>query len=283
MKLQANIKRKLLLIFAFLVGGFAFVASLNNTVAQFLYSVQFSYFQSGTTKIEGVSGQFLQGVDLVFFNWQTIEVGVGLIASNLSTLRPFWCSAIPSRLATTWSESWESSRLLAKKVFSGPSRSEVTQSGTIRTRSQRSRRHSIAKSLQTTENQWYGQTWSATQATSRGFVESCAPVQPRQRPESQPWRHSRFEDAPTAAVSQRSHVSSTPVSDRTAGSVKRLGLHVRVGSGEAREPLTHIAMQSPEWDPAAGTFYESSKNSMDSSDRIREEVDAAETKDEESR
>ncbi|KAI1320073.1 hypothetical protein F5Y16DRAFT_405740 [Xylariaceae sp. FL0255] len=71
--LQLELKRKLCVIFIFILGGFAFVASLNNTSIQLVYLIQ-------PEMAESVN--FFQGSSLLF-NWPVIEIGVGLLASSL--------------------------------------------------------------------------------------------------------------------------------------------------------------------------------------------------------
>jgi len=91
-KLHLDLKKKLALCIVFLLGGFAFVAGLNNTV------IQLVYLTNPTLAKDGGSGNFFQGSSLLFSNWPAIEIGVGLIACNLPSLSFRAISAFPAAL-----------------------------------------------------------------------------------------------------------------------------------------------------------------------------------------
>ncbi|KUI73763.1 hypothetical protein VM1G_09580 [Cytospora mali] len=79
-RLQLDLKRKIAITIVFIIGGFAFVAGLNNTIVQLVYLTEPSL------AAEGGGANFFQGSSLLFSNWPAIEVGVGLLASNLPHL-----------------------------------------------------------------------------------------------------------------------------------------------------------------------------------------------------
>ncbi|KAF2184878.1 hypothetical protein K469DRAFT_708651 [Zopfia rhizophila CBS 207.26] len=79
-RIQLDWKRKLALIVVFLLGGFAFVAGLNNTIIQLVELTNPALANSGG------EANFFQGSSLLFSNWPAIEIGVGLLASNLPPL-----------------------------------------------------------------------------------------------------------------------------------------------------------------------------------------------------
>ncbi|KAI1379377.1 hypothetical protein F4677DRAFT_329486 [Hypoxylon crocopeplum] len=79
-RLQLDLKRKIAIVVVFLLGGFAFVAGLNNTIIQLVYLTQPSL------AADGGGANFFQGSGLLFSNWPAIEIGVGLLASNLPHL-----------------------------------------------------------------------------------------------------------------------------------------------------------------------------------------------------
>ncbi|KAI0024307.1 hypothetical protein F4780DRAFT_776121 [Xylariomycetidae sp. FL0641] len=79
-RLQLDGKRKVAVTVIFLLGGFAFVAGLNNTIIQLVYLTKPSLASTGG------GANFFQGSSLLFSNWPTIEIGVGLLASNLPHL-----------------------------------------------------------------------------------------------------------------------------------------------------------------------------------------------------
>ncbi|KAI2470512.1 hypothetical protein F4781DRAFT_175409 [Annulohypoxylon bovei var. microspora] len=78
--LQLDLKRKIAVTVVFILGGFAFVAGLNNTIIQLVYLTQPELASSDS------GANFFQGSSLLFSNWPTIEIGVGLLASNLPHL-----------------------------------------------------------------------------------------------------------------------------------------------------------------------------------------------------
>ncbi|KAI2619635.1 hypothetical protein GGR54DRAFT_121199 [Hypoxylon sp. NC1633] len=79
-RLQLDLKRKIAVIVVFVLGGFAFVAGFNNTIIQLVYLTNPGLAASGG------GANFFQGSSLLFSNWPTIEIGVGLLASNLPHL-----------------------------------------------------------------------------------------------------------------------------------------------------------------------------------------------------
>ncbi|KAI0478033.1 hypothetical protein F4859DRAFT_45436 [Xylaria cf. heliscus] len=79
-RLQLDLKRKLSITIIFILGGFAFVAGLNNTIIQLVYLTEPSLIESGG------GANFFQGSSILFSNWPAIEIGVGLLASNLPHL-----------------------------------------------------------------------------------------------------------------------------------------------------------------------------------------------------
>ncbi|KAI2778464.1 hypothetical protein F4815DRAFT_243933 [Daldinia loculata] len=79
--LQLDLKRKIAVTIVFIVGGFAFVAGLNNTIIQLV-----SLTEPELLTATGGGSNFFQGSSLLFSNWPTIEIGVGLLASNLPHL-----------------------------------------------------------------------------------------------------------------------------------------------------------------------------------------------------
>ncbi|KAI1631589.1 hypothetical protein F4809DRAFT_653925 [Biscogniauxia mediterranea] len=80
-RLQLDLKRKMAITVVFILGGFAFVAGLNNTIIQLVYLTEPDLFTA-----ESGSSNFFQGSSLLFSNWPAIEIGVGLLASNLPHL-----------------------------------------------------------------------------------------------------------------------------------------------------------------------------------------------------
>ncbi|KAI0547587.1 hypothetical protein F4679DRAFT_554059 [Xylaria curta] len=79
-RLQLDLKRKICVIIIFILGGFAFVAGLNNTIIQLVNLTEPELIQSGG------GANFFQGSSILFSNWPAIEIGVGLLASNLPHL-----------------------------------------------------------------------------------------------------------------------------------------------------------------------------------------------------
>ncbi|KAI0536140.1 hypothetical protein GGR58DRAFT_476223 [Xylaria digitata] len=79
-RLQLDFKRKICVTIIFILGGFAFVAGLNNTIIQLVYLTEPELIQNGG------GANFFQGSSLLFSNWPAIEIGVGLLASNLPHL-----------------------------------------------------------------------------------------------------------------------------------------------------------------------------------------------------
>ncbi|KAI1456855.1 hypothetical protein F4805DRAFT_458249 [Annulohypoxylon moriforme] len=79
-RLHLDLKRKIAIIVVFILGGFAFVAGLNNTIIQLVNLTQPELAATGG------GANFFQGSSLLFSNWPTIEIGVGLLASNLPHL-----------------------------------------------------------------------------------------------------------------------------------------------------------------------------------------------------
>ncbi|KAI0396112.1 hypothetical protein F5Y17DRAFT_136865 [Xylariaceae sp. FL0594] len=79
-RLQFDLKRKICVTIIFILGGFAFVAGLNNTIIQLVYLTEPELIASGG------GANFFQGSSILFSNWPAIEVGVGLLASNLPHL-----------------------------------------------------------------------------------------------------------------------------------------------------------------------------------------------------
>ncbi|KAI1342358.1 hypothetical protein F5Y15DRAFT_300274 [Xylariaceae sp. FL0016] len=79
-RLQLDLKRKIGITVVFVLGGFAFVAGLNNTI------IQLVYLTNPSLAATGGGANFFQGSSLLFSNWPAIEVGVGLLASNLPHL-----------------------------------------------------------------------------------------------------------------------------------------------------------------------------------------------------
>ncbi|KAI0889451.1 uncharacterized protein GGS22DRAFT_71258 [Annulohypoxylon maeteangense] len=79
-RLHLDFKRKIAISVVFILGGFAFVAGLNNTIIQLVNLTQPELTESGS------GANFFQGSSLLFSNWPTIEIGVGLLASNLPHL-----------------------------------------------------------------------------------------------------------------------------------------------------------------------------------------------------
>ncbi|KAI1398269.1 hypothetical protein F4819DRAFT_489753 [Hypoxylon fuscum] len=77
--LLLDFKRKIAVSVVFILGGFAFVAGLNNTIIQLVYL-------TNPDVANGDGANFFQGSSLLFSNWPAIEVGVGLLASNLPHL-----------------------------------------------------------------------------------------------------------------------------------------------------------------------------------------------------
>ncbi|KAL9081270.1 MAG: hypothetical protein Q9159_007359 [Coniocarpon cinnabarinum] len=85
MKLRLKTRRKFALVITFLVGCLAFVAGLLNTVLQILYITNTDVFSDAPNA---------ELPDQIFFYWQTIEIGVGLLFCNLPIHRPLYNSAL---------------------------------------------------------------------------------------------------------------------------------------------------------------------------------------------
>ncbi|KAI1822699.1 hypothetical protein F4861DRAFT_550600 [Xylaria intraflava] len=79
-RLQLDPTRKICVTGIFILGGFAFVAGLNNTIIQLVNLTEPALLASGG------GGNFFQGSSILFSNWPAIEIGVGLLASNLPHL-----------------------------------------------------------------------------------------------------------------------------------------------------------------------------------------------------
>ncbi|KAI1104563.1 hypothetical protein F4804DRAFT_185593 [Jackrogersella minutella] len=80
-RLHLDLKRKMVVIIIFILGGFAFVVGLINTIIQLVTLTQPELAASGG------GANFFEGSSLLpFYNWPTIEIGVGLLASNLPHL-----------------------------------------------------------------------------------------------------------------------------------------------------------------------------------------------------
>lgn len=95
-RLHLNLSRKLIIAVIFLLGGFAFVAGLNNTIIQLVYLTKPSIADSGG------QANFFQGSGLLFSNWPAIEVGVGLIACNLPSLSFQAIHVLPRQIRQGW-------------------------------------------------------------------------------------------------------------------------------------------------------------------------------------
>lgn len=58
------------------------------------------------------------GLDLYFFDWQVLEVGVGLIACNLPTLSLFWSQKLTEYAKMGWSRSKDGVHVIFSKLSS---------------------------------------------------------------------------------------------------------------------------------------------------------------------
>ncbi|KAK8128700.1 hypothetical protein PG984_009808 [Apiospora sp. TS-2023a] len=91
-RLQMDFKRKIAITVVFILGGFAFVAGLNNTIIQIVSLTEPDVINSDD------GANFFQGSSLLFSNWPAIEVGVGLLAANLPTLSFQFARAVTASL-----------------------------------------------------------------------------------------------------------------------------------------------------------------------------------------
>lgn len=109
-RLQLSLSRKLIIAMIFLIGGFAFVAGLNNTIVQLVYLTQ------PTIADTGGQANFFQGSGLLFSTWPAIEVGVGLIACNLPSLSFRAVHALPQCIRRGWNLSLSGLRHAVERI-----------------------------------------------------------------------------------------------------------------------------------------------------------------------
>ncbi|KAI1094215.1 hypothetical protein F5B19DRAFT_70398 [Rostrohypoxylon terebratum] len=107
-----DLKRKIAVSVVFLLGGFAFVAGLNNTIIQLVNLTNPALAESDS------GANFFQGSGILFSNWPTIEIGVGLLASNLPHLSFRFARAVKESLPHALRVSLDSLRHAAAAAIS---------------------------------------------------------------------------------------------------------------------------------------------------------------------
>ncbi|KAI0899419.1 hypothetical protein F4806DRAFT_505819 [Annulohypoxylon nitens] len=107
-----DLKRKIAVTVVFILGGFAFVAGLNNTIIQLVNLTNPALAESDS------GANFFQGSGILFSNWPTIEIGVGLLASNLPHLSFRFARAVKESLPHALRVSLDSLRHAAAAAIS---------------------------------------------------------------------------------------------------------------------------------------------------------------------
>ncbi|MCJ1329331.1 hypothetical protein MMC10_006010 [Thelotrema lepadinum] len=95
LRLHLGLHKKLGIVVVFILGGFAFIAGLCNTIIQFVNWVEPIF-------VEDADGTFFQGISSAIYNWPSIEVGVGLIACNLPSLSHHAAFSVPKQAKRLW-------------------------------------------------------------------------------------------------------------------------------------------------------------------------------------
>lgn len=85
-------RQKVMLVLVFATGSMAIVGSLNVTIVTILNQT----IDHG--RIEGVPSNNGVLLDILTWNWQALEIGFGLIASNIAVLKPVWGEIVPSHV-----------------------------------------------------------------------------------------------------------------------------------------------------------------------------------------
>ena len=63
----------------------------------------------------------------MFYNWSNIEIGVGFLACNLTTLSPHWARKVPEWVAGGLRSTWDSTKRLFPQNQLGTSVAQMAQ------------------------------------------------------------------------------------------------------------------------------------------------------------
>ena len=85
-----------MLVLIFAMGSLALVASINNMFIFILSNLSNEGSVEGTPNNDYILG------NIMLYNWQGIEVGIGLIASNIPVLKPLWGEALSTHAQRGW-------------------------------------------------------------------------------------------------------------------------------------------------------------------------------------